>query len=120
PLYQSVELAFRCKRMFIIAILAGTVITSGFVYMRSSSYSTTLIAALAGDPEGAQENVSPTAERTPATRKTERLAFWLRKDPEFLRQVLRDVGMDQGLNEDKFDRLLKKVRNSISTPTIAN
>ncbi len=122
PLYEYVELVFRCKRMFIIAILAGTLITSGLVYLRSASYTTTLIAGLAGEPETAAITAGggSDTDHSPAARKTDRLAFWIRKDPDFLRGVLRDAHMNQNVPPERFEALVRRVRNSLTSPVIQN
>src|SRR2546429_8745452 len=48
PLYNYVELIFRCKRLFIVSIILGTVIISTFAYTRPTHYDASILVALAG------------------------------------------------------------------------
>lgn len=125
PLFSYVELVFRCKRLFIISIILGTVITSTVVRMRQTQYSGFFLAQLAGDADLAQAeaaaNRRPGAGKdTPATRKADHLFIWITRDNNFLPEVLRDQNMDRGKSAEEFNALVSKVRKAIEPPKMVS
>lgn len=122
PLYNYVDLIFRCKRMFIVSILLGTLITSLVVYSRSATYTATILVALSGDPytasklsTGKKDDPSEAAIR----RKANYLVLWLNRTPEFLEEVVKNTNLDRtypgGLEE-----AVKDIRKKVSQPSILN
>jgi uncharacterized protein involved in exopolysaccharide biosynthesis len=125
PLHNYVELIFRCKRLFIISIILGTVIVSAIVASRSDKYESDLIVALSGDPELTRDMSpsGPSAADTAANdakRKANRLALWLAKTPDFLQEVIQDANVDRTHPGVSMDQLIKQVREAITGPTILN
>jgi uncharacterized protein involved in exopolysaccharide biosynthesis len=94
PLYNYVELLFRCKRLFILSIILGTLVTSLMVYMRRAQYEATMIIGLSGDPMLAAElggTQARSAVIMDAQRKARNLLLWVEKQPDFLETALKDV-----------------------------
>lgn len=126
PLYNYVELIFRCKRMFIVAILLGTILTSSVVYSRDDSYKATMLVTLAGDATMAAASKGAGAKSSgskakkggggsskDAVRKASRLTnLWLERDPEFIPDILKDAGLETKYGE-KFNDIVKEARKQI-------
>src|SRR5579871_3896812 len=94
PVYKWVELIFRCRCMFIVSTLLGTIITSYLVYIRPTTYDTQILVALAGDPDQAALMNPATPGSlvvSPAQRKANRLAIWIQRTPEFLQEVIQNA-----------------------------
>src|SRR5438445_10470113 len=91
PLYNYVELIFRCKRLFIVSIILGTVIISTFAYTRPTHYDASLLVALAGKadvvrPATNNPNDPDNAKYTTA-RKAEHLQIWLQMYTQVLERA---------------------------------
>src|SRR5215813_12409441 len=101
PMYNYVDLVFRCKKMFIITILLGSVICSTFLYLRGIQYEIDMEIGLTGDPNTASAQPGASTIRksdsyAAAIRKARRLKdIWLKLDPTFLRAVLTNAKLDQ-------------------------
>lgn len=122
PLYNYVDLIFRCKRMFIVSILLGTLITSLVVYSRSATYTATILVALSGDPytaskmsTGKKDDPSEVAIR----RKANYLVLWLNRTPEFLEEVVKNTNLDRTY-PGGMDEAVKDIRKKVSQPSILN
>lgn len=121
PLHNYVELIFRCKRMFIVSLIIGTVITSAVVAMRKDKYEASIMVALSGDPELAANLSGRVDVSASASRKANRLALWMAKTPDFMKNVVKYAGDLSRKHPDiPADKMVKKVRDSISGPSILN
>lgn len=117
PLFRYVELVYRCKRLFILAVLLATVIVSAVVATRKNRYETTMIIGLFGDPTTAEVMGSDTTDRRTVTdavnRKVNRLTFWIGKDRDFLDTALKNANLDRKYGAELPD-VLRKVRDAIT------
>jgi len=125
PLYNYVELIFRCKRMFILAIILGTLITSLMVYSRPATYQANMVIQLTGDPE---TNVvmndlnrrDRRAEAVAVRRKYARLSFWVKNDRNFIPTVLRDINLDRKYGPEKLDEITAQLQKKLEKPKLLN
>jgi capsular polysaccharide biosynthesis protein len=119
PLFNYVELIFRCKKMFIIAIVLGTVVMSTVVYMRKDTYEASMLIALTGntvssDAMGSLSEQSRKEQFGAAARKATRLkTLWLEEDPKFLEEAMAAKGFDTRWGAE-FKSKVAQVRNKIS------
>jgi uncharacterized protein involved in exopolysaccharide biosynthesis len=123
PLYNYVELIFRCKRMFIVSIILGTVITSLIVAQRATSYDAAILVALTGDPAMAvASNQRPNNEReiTPAQRKAGRLDIWIQRRPQFLEEVAENALLDKKYPGKTLSEIARDIRKKIVGPVLLN
>jgi capsular polysaccharide biosynthesis protein len=118
PLFNYVELIFRCKRMFIVAVLLGTAITAFVVHTRASTYDAAILVALTGDPEVATDLGREDA--SPALRKANRLIIWIQRTPEFTNEIVRNAGLDKKYPEKTVEDIAREVRKRITGPELLN
>src|SRR5579871_6250906 len=108
PVYKWVELIFRCRRMFIVSVLLGTIITSYLVYIRPTTYDAQILVALAGDPNQAAL-MNPSIPNSPVVsaeqRKANRLTIWIQRTPEFLQEVVQSAQLDKKYPHKTLDEL---------------
>jgi uncharacterized protein involved in exopolysaccharide biosynthesis len=123
PLYNYVELIFRCKRMFILALIIGTLITSYMLRQRTDKYDATMVIALTGKPEVGTV-AGTAAARTALSRdsnvlvKANQLAWWVKNKQapvDFLEQVARNANLDRKYPLD-FDEKIRQLRASLKFP----
>jgi len=116
PLHKYVELIFRSKRLFILCVVLGTVVAGTVMALRRDRYETSMIVALFGDPtlvEASSESRDMKQDIMAAIqRKVNRLEFWVRKDPEFLREALRNEGLDKKYGS-RFDDVVREARTAV-------
>lgn len=125
PLYSYVELIFRSKRLFIVAILLGTLITSTMVFSRPVSYEANMIISLTGDPatNAAMNELTRRSRRTEVQavrRKADRLIFWVKNDREFVPQALRDINLDKKYSAEELDDITKRIQRRLDKPKLIN
>jgi len=110
--------------MFVVSILLGTIITSLFVYSRAASYEASILVALAGEPELManmnSQQVQQNPESSPARRKANRLAIWIQRTPEFLKNVVEDAQLDKKYPSKNSDAIARDVRKHLSEPSLLN
>ncbi|MEP6755609.1 MAG: hypothetical protein ABJA67_08925 [Chthonomonadales bacterium] len=122
PLFNYAELLFRCRRMFIVAIIIGTAITAFVVQTRATNYEVTFVVALTGSPEIANIMQPTNAQDTsvsPARRKAGRLNFWITSIPDFLQAVVKNSGLDKRFPDRSVDDISKEIRKKLSPPELA-
>jgi hypothetical protein len=123
PLYNYVELIFRCKRMFIVSIILGTVVTSVIVAQRATSYDASILVALSGDPVlalAANQRTSHEKEITPAQRKAGRLDIWIQRQPAFLEEVVQNALLDKKYPDKTVTEIARDIRKKIVGPVLLN
>lgn len=122
PLYNYVELIFRCKRMFIVAVIVGAIVSSVMVYTRPVSYNASMVvsltgqtglAAMAGDSEPADPNAP-----NPVRRKANRLVVWMSSIPKFMEQVVTDATLDKKHKDKTVEQLANEVRSHLGQPAM--
>jgi uncharacterized protein involved in exopolysaccharide biosynthesis len=118
PLYNYVELIFRCKRMFIVAVVLGSFITAFVVRNRATTYETSILVALTGNPYISDAMREPRAEKEiPASvRKARRLLIWLQNDPSFLEDVVRNAALENNYRDKTPEQLAREIRKKIAGP----
>lgn len=114
PLYNYVELIFRSRRMFIVSILLGTIITSSLVYFRDTMYQATMVVEFAPD-SGIGKKV-PRGKTSPMARKVSRLVFWMKEDPTFVDSIIKGAALDVKYPALEVDELRKRVRRAFGKP----
>lgn len=117
PLYNYVELLFRCKRMFIVAIILGTIVTGWAASLRRTQYSAKMVIALTGDPSaGTTTNQSgqPTLAPGVARKATRLLKYWLPDDNSFLTDVVTNSNLDKRYPKKTVAKLIREVRDAIT------
>lgn len=123
PLYNYVELIFRCKRMFIITIVLGTVIASAMVSSRATSYNASMLMALSGDPVLVAQLRNPLAaaqvdrENSPSKRKALRLRVAIEQEPDFLGSIAADLRKKYSLAKSEED-IAKDIRAKLAPPEL--
>lgn len=123
PLHNYIELIFRCKRLFIVSLILGTVLTSAIVALRSNKYEASIIVALTGNPELSQDLTNPKQEvqlQDNVKRKANRLTLWVQETPDFLQEVIRNANIDRDHPKVPLETLVKEVRAAIAPPTLLN
>lgn len=116
PLYNYVELVFRCRRLFIVAVILGTVITSYVASTRKTLFTAEMVISLAGDLS-ARKSLDPNKkEDRSVQRKAARLVgFFLPEDRSFLNQVIENANLDKAYPDKSRDELVKELREAISS-----
>ncbi|MCC6730420.1 MAG: hypothetical protein IT208_13870 [Chthonomonadales bacterium] len=121
PLHKYAELIFRCKRMFIVAVILGTLATSLGVYMRQDKYSAFVVIALTGDTATGEAMSSTDGGRdsnpiyAAAQRKAARLIqYWLPVDRDFTADSMKNLGLEAKYG-DKFDAKVRAVRDELAS-----
>jgi len=122
PLYSYVELMFRCKRMFIIAIVLGTVIASAMVLRKETTYNASMLVQMVGQhPDlvttyvGSSEAAGDRVLR-PAEQKKRSLDLLISSVPSFLEDVVDYAKLaDKHPGKSKSD-LAKDVRKHLAEP----
>jgi uncharacterized protein involved in exopolysaccharide biosynthesis len=121
PLFSYVELIFRCKRLFILSVILGTVIASVMVASRATTYNASMVIGLTGDPALAAQLRNPIAtrendkENSPSRRKVGRLVFWIQQDEEFVPGIAAKVKEKYNLRKST-DEITKDIRSKLATP----
>ncbi|HSV73827.1 MAG TPA: hypothetical protein VLH79_08720 [Chthonomonadales bacterium] len=115
-LHRYVELIFRSKRLLILCVVIGTVVAGAVMGLRRDLYHTSMVIALFGDPTVAEASGESRDMRqgimSETQRKVHRLDLWVRKDPEFLRESLRNEGLDTR-HGAQFDTFVREVRSAV-------
>lgn len=115
PLYNYVELVFRAKKLFIIAVVIGVLISGAMAYTRAGMYTGTAILFLSGygpTSSGSEHNFSMVSPNNVAS-KLEILNI-VTKDPNFWNSVIRDRGIDKRYPKMSLTALRQEVRKSFS------
>jgi capsular polysaccharide biosynthesis protein len=121
PLFSYVELIFRCKRLFILSVILGTVIASVMVASRATTYNASMVVGLSGDPYLASQLRNPMSNRendkenSPSKRKVQRLMFWVNQDPEFLDGIAATEKQKFNLRKSP-EEIAKDIRSKLATP----
>jgi uncharacterized protein involved in exopolysaccharide biosynthesis len=119
PLYNYVELLFRCKRMFIVAIILGTVVTSWAAATRATQYRASMFIKLIGErPSSAPGGGEKDEAQVSVVRKASRLVDeWLPRTA-FLTEVIKNSGLDRRHPNKSMDELIREVRDAIDKPEL--
>jgi uncharacterized protein involved in exopolysaccharide biosynthesis len=117
PLYNYVELVFRCKRLFIVAIIIGTVLTSALALNRQTLYSGFMLIEVA--PNAPLINTND-KEVPLAQRRAIEMITWLRKEPNTVSNLLRNQGFDRKYPDKEFEEKVKMASQKISDPGVLN
>ncbi len=109
PLFNYVELIFRSKRLFIVSIILASLATTGFYLFRAKSYNARMIVLMTGSEVlGAPDD----SQRGTIRFKLDVLNIMVR-DPNFIKQAMREANLDRGKTELEFVEFCKAVNNSL-------
>ena len=110
PLFNYVELIFRSKRLFIVSIILASLATTGFYLFRAKSYNARMIVLMTGSEVLGTPDESA---RGTIRFKMDVLNIMVR-DPNFIKQAMREEHLDQGKTELEFVEFCKAVNNSLT------
>src|SRR5438105_175778 len=111
PLYNYVELIFRSKRLFIASVVVTTLVVAGAAAMRAGTYTAKALVLLSGSAANTA-NTEDSGQRGSISYKLNILNIVL-KDPNFMKEAMREQGLDKGKTDDDFDKFCKDARNAM-------
>jgi uncharacterized protein involved in exopolysaccharide biosynthesis len=121
PLYNYVELVFRSKRLFIVAIVLTTIITAAVAAFRSGMYTAAAVVLLSGDSQGsAQPGSKEDDDRIGSVRSKLSILNIVQKDPAFMRDAMKERKLDQGRSEEEFDQFCKDASKALNIAVADN